>query len=101
MQDHQKARSLFHSEVFARFICKKKGFVVPILIFLMFFYFCLPLSVWFFPEQMTAAVPWLAMPWGWLYAFSQFIMTWALGWVYWRKAKAFDRFAERLDVKEQ
>lgn len=74
----------------------KKRFILPALLFLMLFYFCLPLTIWLFPKWMNETPAFVLVPWGWLYAFSQLFMTWLLGWLYWRKAKRFDRLVAQM-----
>lgn len=79
---------------------EKKRFLLPLLIFLLVFYFMLPLSLTFFPEVMsrTSFIPGLS--WGWLYTFMQIPMTWLLGWVYHHKSKKFDRELAEIRRKE-
>ncbi|SDC61544.1 Uncharacterized membrane protein, DUF485 family [Melghirimyces thermohalophilus] len=95
----REARTLFHSETFSHLMRMKKRFIIPCLTLLVLFYFCLPLSLWFYPGPMSRLAPVIGMPWGWLYAFSQFAMTWVLGWRYWNKAKQFDQLVRQMKVK--
>lgn len=60
------------------------------------FYCSLPTALTLFPDQMNKTSPVFYLPWSWLYAFIQIIMTWILGWVYWKKAKQLDQLIERL-----
>lgn len=101
MEEKREAHTVFYSELFERLMREKKRFIIPCFLFLLLFYFCLPLSVCFFPEQMNVASPFFAMPWGWLYAFSQFVMTFLWGWLYWRKAKHFDLLVDRIKSRSK
>jgi len=78
---------------------EKKRFLLPMLIFLLVFYFMLPLSLAFFPKAMgrMSIIPGLS--WGWLYTFLQIPMTWLLGWMYHQKSKKFDRELEEIRRK--
>ncbi|GAB3798087.1 DUF485 domain-containing protein [Virgibacillus kimchii] len=85
---------------FALIMEEKKRFLVPMLIFLLAFYFMLPLSLTFFPEYMNSNSFIQGVSWGWLYTFLQIPMTWFLGWVYHQKSKKFDRELEKIRREE-
>ncbi|MEC5425680.1 DUF485 domain-containing protein [Virgibacillus sp. C22-A2] len=82
--------------MFDQLVHEKKRFLFPVIVFLFVFYFTLPFTLAFFPEQMSMPAPYTAIPWAWIYAFGQFIMTWLLGWMYWRKAKRFDQLIDQM-----
>lgn len=94
--DENGALSLLHSRSFSQLRREKKRWILPHLLLVIVFYFGLPLSVSFFPALMAQASPFLKLPWGWVYAFLQFMMTFVLGWLYWKKAKHFDRLVEQI-----
>ncbi|NBJ69088.1 DUF485 domain-containing protein [Roseburia sp. 1XD42-34] len=77
-------------------IKRKKRFLLQMLVFLLAFYFMLPLSLALFPDFMNSTSILFEFTWGWLYAFLQIPMTWVLGWLYCRKAKQFDRYKNKL-----
>jgi len=83
--------------IFQQLIQKKKKFIIPLIIFLSLFYFGLPLMIWFFPSMLENAKGLFHVPWWWLYAFLQLLMTWVIGWLYWVKAKRFDAMVEKLE----
>lgn len=86
------------SRQFKNFMHAKKKFIVPLTIFFLVFYFTLPI--------LTSYTTFLNAPffgdisWVWVFAISQFIMTWVLSMIYVKKANRFDEMAEEI-VKEQ
>lgn len=81
---------------FKELLRKKKALIIPVVLFFLLFYFGLPLSVWLFPEMMEYERGPFHLPWWWVYAFLQLIITWFLGWIYWVKAKGFDKMVEKI-----
>ncbi len=65
----------------------KLRFIIPATIFFLVYYMTLPVLVGFFPEMMKTPV-WGKVNWAYLFALSQFIMTWVLCAMYVRVAKA-------------
>ena len=88
------------ADKFLLIIQEKKRFLVPMVIFLLIFYFMLPLSLTFFPELMNSNSFIHGLSWGWLYTFLQIPMTWLLGWMYHQKSKKFDKELEKIRRKE-
>lgn len=82
------------SDVYLDLIKRKKRFLVRVIIFFMCFYFALPLGIILFPKVMAFQV-FHHFTIAWVYAFLQFVMIWALGGLYFFKAKQFDRLAEK------
>ncbi|WP_127533628.1 DUF485 domain-containing protein [Paenibacillus kobensis] len=82
------------SAPFQSLLRQKRRFIVPMTVFFLVFYFLLPIltSYWTFLNE-DAIGP---ISWAWLFAFAQFIMTWALCIVYIRKAKRFDEAVEAI-----
>lgn len=82
--------------LFQQLLKSKKRLIVPMTVFFILFYFALPLFIWFFPQWIYTEKNSLFMPWWWLLAFFQLIVTWILGWIYWNRAKEHDELIEQL-----
>ncbi len=82
--------------IFQQLLKRKKKLILPMTFFFVLFYFALPILIWFFPEWIYKESPSSFIPWWWLFAFFQLIVTWILGWVYWCKAKKYDQLIEDL-----
>ncbi|HBZ10658.1 MAG TPA: DUF485 domain-containing protein [Bacillus bacterium] len=82
--------------IFQQLLKRKKKLILPMTFFFVLFYFALPILIWFFPEWIYKENPSSFIPWWWLFAFFQLIVTWILGWVYWCKAKKYDQLIEDL-----
>jgi len=82
--------------LFQQLLNHKKRLIVPMTIFFILFYFSLPFFIWFFPEWIYKGRDSSFIPWWWLFAFFQLVVTWILGWVYWCKAKKHDELIEDL-----
>ncbi|HEX7065738.1 MAG TPA: DUF485 domain-containing protein [Bacillales bacterium] len=87
-------------QTFQRLIRAKKRFLIPATIFLLVFYFLLPVSIICFPKVMNHPF-FFGMTPAWAFAFAQFAMVWALGGLYYLKSKTFDRFAGQIDKEGQ
>jgi uncharacterized membrane protein (DUF485 family) len=75
---------------------RKKAFVVPATIFFMAWYFGFIALVGYAPDFMGREFITDGLTVGYVFALSQFLMTWVLGWAYLRKAnRVFDPLAER------
>lgn len=73
----------------------KRRFIVRGTIFFLLFYMALPVLVGYWPDAMKKPV-WGKMNWAYLFAFSQFFMTWILCALYVRAARNWDRMNEAL-----
>ena len=73
-------------------IASKTRFVVAATLFFLVYYFALPISVGYFPELMGREV-WGVLNLAYIFALSQFAMTWILAYLYMRIANGFDRMA--------
>ena len=80
---------------YRRMIAQKTRFVVAATAFFVVYYFALPVLVGYWPELMERQV-WGAVNWAYLFAFSQFLMAWALAYLYLRIARRFDQMSERI-----
>lgn len=74
---------------FAELKRAKLRFIVPGTIFFLVYYMALPVMVGFFPEVMKTAVLG-KVNWAYLFALSQFVMTWVLCAMYVRAARRWD-----------
>ena len=87
---------------FRALLAAKVRFIVPATIFFLVYYFALPVLVGFAPDFMKRRVigP---VNLAYLYALSQFFMTWMLAALYMRMAAKFDRMAAAIlrDAEEK
>lgn len=91
------ARPDFHALLRA-----KRRFIVPATLFFLIYYLALPVLVGWFPEAMKR--PALGqVNWAYLFAFSQFLMTFMVAWIYMRKARQWDAMEHALlsDIEAQ
>lgn len=83
-----------NSEQFKKLMRDRRKFIIPLTVFFLVFYFLLPI--------LTSYTSFLNKPafgdisWVWVFAFSQFVMTWVLCTVYVKKAASFDRQSEQI-----
>ena len=84
------------SPEFRELVRRKKAFVLPATIFFMAWYFGFIILAGYAPDFMGREFLTDGLTVGYVLALSQFVMTWALGWWYLRKAdREFDPLAER------
>src|SRR5262245_1122903 len=83
---------------FAELKRAKRRFIVPATIFFLTYYMALPILVGFFPAAMKTPV-WGKMNWAYLFALSQFFMTWIVCALYVRVARRWDRMNADLLAK--
>ena len=86
---------IHNSPDYQRMIAQKTRFVVAATVFFIVFYFALLVLVGYWPELMAREV-WGVVNWAYLFAFSQFLMAWALAYLYMRIAGRFDRMSEKI-----
>ncbi|MGD6796184.1 DUF485 domain-containing protein [Metabacillus indicus] len=85
---------IVQSESFQKLLQAKRSFILPMTLFFLAFYFTLPvLTAYSDVLNQPAAGP---VSWAWVFAFAQFIMTWALCMMYSRKARKFDEIVETI-----
>lgn len=94
--DYEKIAS---SDKFKELMESKKKFIVPVTIFFLVFYFTLPFLTSYSKILNTKAVG--EISWAWVFAFSQFIMTWVLCIIYVKKASFFDKLADEIVDENQ
>ncbi len=80
---------------FKRLLKAKSAFVVPATLFFVVYYFLLPFSVGYYPAFMSRKV-WGQVNIAYLFALSQFFVSWAIAWLYVRAARGFDDYARRI-----
>lgn len=90
----QSAHTITEHETFHRLMQEKNRFIVPAIIFSLFFYFTLPVLTSYTTILNTPLVG--DITWAWAFAFSQFIMTWTLCVLYSRRARRFDALVQQL-----
>ena len=88
-----------NSPDYQRMIAQKTRFVVAATIFFVVFYFALPVLVGYWPELMARQV-WGVVNWAYLFAFTQFLMAWALAYLYMLVARRFDQMSTKILAEE-
>jgi uncharacterized membrane protein (DUF485 family) len=86
--------AIARSDKFKQLLQRKKAFIVPWSIFFFVFYFSLPVLTSYTKFLNTPAFG--AITWAWVFAFAQFIMTWALCIIYTKKSVEFDAVVEEI-----
>lgn len=80
---------------FHELLAAKRRFIVPATIFFLLYYMALPVLIGYFPEMMKR--PLVGQVNGaYLFAFSQFLMTFVVAWLYMRKARTWDAMEHAL-----
>jgi uncharacterized membrane protein (DUF485 family) len=87
--------AIANDPAFAALKKAKMKFIIPMTIFFLIYYMTLPVLVGFCPEFMKTPV-WGKVNIAYLYALSQFIMTWVVCAMYVRVARRWDRMNEEL-----
>lgn len=81
---------------FKKLLAAKRGFIVPATIFFVVYYFALPVLVGYAPHLMERKVFGNRLNLAYLFALSQFFMTWLLAALYLRAAGRWDAMAARI-----
>ena len=80
---------------FHELLAAKRRFIVPATIFFLIYYMTLPVLIGYFPEMMKR--PLVGKVNGaYLFAFSQFLMTFVMAWLYMRTARKWDAMEHAL-----
>ncbi len=85
---------IVQSTSFQQLLREKRNFIVPWSIFFLVFYFTLPILTAYTSVLKSNAFG--SISWGWVFAFAQFIMTWALCMIYTKRAAKFDQSVEEI-----
>ena len=86
---------IYAAEPYRRMIRQKKHAICAMTVFFIAYYFALPVLVGYWPEMM-AGPAWGKANWAYLFAFSQFLMAWAIALIYMRFASRFDTMSEDI-----
>lgn len=86
--------AICQSDKFRQLIARKKRFIIPMTIFFFVFYFALPIMTSYSTVLNKPAIG--PISWAWVFAFAQFIMTWALCIIYSKKSTHFDRIINEI-----
>jgi uncharacterized membrane protein (DUF485 family) len=87
--------AIANDPAFAALKAAKLRFIIPGTIFFLVYYMTLPVLVGFFPALMKTPV-WGKVNWAYIYALSQFLMTWVMCALYVRTAKRWDKMNTEL-----
>ncbi|SFA55593.1 Uncharacterized membrane protein, DUF485 family [Parageobacillus thermantarcticus] len=85
---------IVQSSSFQHLMREKKNFILPSTLFFLVFYFALPILTSYSNVLNASAIG--PISWAWVFAFAQFIMTWALCTIYSKRAAKFDEIVERI-----
>jgi len=80
---------------FGALVRRKAALIVPATLFFILYYFALPVAAGWFPDLMQREV-WGRVNVAYLFALSQFFMTWGLAFLYVWAAAGWDRQEHRL-----
>ena len=86
--------AIVRSADFQKLLQVKRRFIIPSTVFFLVFYFTLPLMTSY--STVLNHSFYGNITWAWVFAFAQFIMTWALCMIYSKKAGQFDHLTERI-----
>jgi uncharacterized membrane protein (DUF485 family) len=88
-------RAIEHSPEFEALVRAKMRFIIPATIFFLVYYFALPVLVGYAPDLMSTKVIG-SINLAYLFALSQFAMTWIIMALYVQRAKEWDAQAARI-----
>lgn len=88
-------RAIASSQEFRALTHAKARFIVPASIFFIIYYFALPVLVGYFPAFMERRVLG-AINLAYLFALSEFLMAWAIMWLYIRAARRWDAMEHEI-----
>ncbi|MBN3555393.1 DUF485 domain-containing protein [Fictibacillus nanhaiensis] len=92
--EHSRYSEIVNTNQFQQLMTEKKRFIIPMTVFFLLFYFSLPILTAYTDVLNQRAIG--DITWAWIFAFAQFIMTWALCMIYTKRAKRFDELAEKV-----
>ncbi|MFS0781099.1 DUF485 domain-containing protein [Bacillus sp. 1P06AnD] len=91
--------AIVQSPSFQKLLHEKKKFIIPFTIFFFCFYFALPIMTSYTDVLTKSAFG--NITWAWVFAFMQFVMTWAFCMIYYKKANTFDRLSQQVIEKQR
>jgi uncharacterized membrane protein (DUF485 family) len=74
---------------------RKSRFLWGLMLFAVVYYFLLPVGAGYFTELYKTRV-WGVINFGLVFALSQFVVAWAIAWIYARRATQFDAMADEI-----
>jgi len=83
------------SREFRDLMATKKIFIIPAFLFFLVYYFLLPILVGYAPQFMSTKV-WNSVNLAYLFALSQFFMSWIIAGLYVRAGDGFDRLSKDI-----
>ncbi len=86
---------IYQSLAYRQMISQKTRAVVVMTVFFVVYYFALPVLVGYWPDLMARRL-WGSVTLAYAYAFSQFLMTWGLAYIYMRYALRFDQMTASI-----
>ena len=95
MSQNDRCRQIAKDPDFADLVRKKISLIVPATVFFVITYFALPVGAGWFPDLMKKEV-WGKVNVAYLFALSQFLMTWGLAFLYVWAAAGWDRKEHEL-----
>ncbi len=94
LQNEVNYTEVVQSEEFQLLLNTKKKFIIPMSIFFLSFFITLPILTSYSKVLNTPVFG--DVTWAWVFAFAQFIMTWALCMIYSKKAESFDEMSQKI-----
>jgi len=85
---------IVQSDKFQALLGAKKRFILPMTVFFLVYYFALPVLTAYAKVLNRPAIG--SISWAWIFAFSQFVMTWVLCGIYTGRAAKFDEQAKAV-----
>jgi uncharacterized membrane protein (DUF485 family) len=79
---------------------RKSRFLWGLMAFAVVYYFLLPVGAAYFTDLFKVKV-WGVINFGYLFAYSEFVVAWVIAFVYARKAKSFDEMSDALILSLQ
>ncbi len=86
------------SEAFKELLAVKRRFIILTTSFFISFALLLPILAFYTDFLTRPAIG--AISWAWVFAFAQFVMTWAVSYLYTKKAARFDEIEQRVLLRE-
>lgn len=90
---------LVETPEFKQLLARKKAFMVPAVCFFLVFYFMLPILATYTTLLKGTTV--FGITYVWVFALSQFLVVWGLGWVYVKKSTMYDKMAQAILEQNQ
>src|SRR5690625_2586520 len=93
-------RWVIMKEQYEVWLKSRKRFFRPLIMFLFIFYFALPVSLALFPNLVNNSTILGGLPFIWIYAFLQIVVTLVVVHIYIYKTKQFDKMANEMRQKK-